>query len=162
LFYPHFEVTFPLVFLIAGCQYIDMVCIYCGSKTQVTNSRHQRRANQTWRRRECINCQAVFTTEEQAKLGEHWLVEHISGKDTQKSKFEAFERDVLFLSLYESLKHRNNLVKEARELTDTVISKLAASVRDGRIQTATIAQVCLVVLNRFDKAAATSYEAFHK
>ena len=150
------------MFFLAGCQYVDMVCIYCGSKTQVTNSRHQRRANQTWRRRECINCRAIFTTEEQAKLGEHWLVEHKNSKDSQKSKFEAFERDVLFLSLYESLKHRNAPVKEAKDLTDTVISKLASTVRDGRLQTETIAQVCLVALNRFDKAAATSYEAFHK
>lgn len=133
-----------------------MVCIYCGSKTQVTNSRHQRRANQTWRRRECINCRAVFTTEEQPKLGEHWLVEHKDGK------YQAFERDVLFLSLYEALKHRTNPTKDSKELTNTVIYKLAPAVTDGRISTKTIAQICLVTLNRFDKAAATSYEAFHK
>ena len=132
-----------------------MVCIYCGSKTQVINSRHQRRANQTWRRRECTNCQAIFTTEEQAKLSEHWLVEHKNGK------FQPFNRDILFLSLYESVKHRKKAVKEASELTNTVTNKLSNAITDGKVSTESISQICLVVLNRFDKAAATSYEAFH-
>ena len=132
-----------------------MVCIYCGSKTQVINSRHQRRANQTWRRRECTNCQAIFTTEEQANLSEHWLIEQKNGK------FQPYNRDILFLSLYESVKHRKKAVKEASELTNTVTNKLSNAITDGKVSTESISQICLVVLNRFDKAAATSYEAFH-
>src|SRR5579872_3157022 len=43
---------------------LSMNCIYCGGRTEVTNSRRQKRNNQVWRRRQCLKCKTVVTTQE--------------------------------------------------------------------------------------------------
>lgn len=133
-----------------------MVCIYCGQKTQVINSRTQHRSNQVWRRRKCLSCKSVFTTEEKADYSSHWLIK------TQNNGLLPFSRDKLLVSLYESLKHRKTALKDASALADTIIKKLAGNMRDGVVEMKTIEQHALVALNRFDKAAAVHYQAFHK
>lgn len=132
-----------------------MVCIHCGAKTHVTNSRLQRRSNQVWRRRQCLNCQAVFTTEEGAQLATAWTVQAANGA------LEPFSRDKLMLSLYQSCGHRPTALQDASHLSDTVVHRLSSAVENGRIWAGSIAQVCQVVLNRFDKAAASYYAARH-
>src|SRR5579884_2953373 len=124
-----------------------MVCIHCGSPTQVTNSRLQKRANQVWRRRQCLQCRAVFTTEEAADLLGAWAVKGPSGK------LSPFSRDKLYISLYKSCEHRKKAVEDASFLCDTVISKLSLLVKTGTLDTKQIQQTALVALNRFDKAA---------
>ncbi len=133
-----------------------MVCIYCGDKTHVTNSRPQRRSNQVWRRRQCISCKAIFSTQEAANYMAAWSVRAVS------DILEPFNRDKLFLSLYKSCQHRQSAVADARALTDTITSKLLPQVRNGSLGDKTITQTALVALSRFDKAAATHYQAFHK
>lgn len=66
------------------------------------------------------------------------------------------------VSLLQALKHRRRALGEAAELTDTVVIRLAQQTNEGKISRSDIKQLCLVVLSRFDAAAATSYEAFHK
>lgn len=132
-----------------------MVCLQCGSKTKVTNSRHQRRSNQVWRRRLCPNCGALFTTEEQADYGAVWAVLD------KNLALTAFSRDKLLLSLYESCRHRSEALDDARALTDTVISKLGSQVTDGVLEARAIARTAQVALNRFDHAASVAYQAFH-
>ena len=133
-----------------------MVCIYCGSKTQVTNSRHQKRQNQVWRRRECLQCHAIFTTGEVAQYDSAWRVH---GRD---NKLQPFSRDKLFLSLQRVCAHRTNSIDDAAGLTDTVIKKLTAQARDGVISRSAIVQVAQVALNRFDQLASLQYSALHK
>lgn len=133
-----------------------MVCIQCGAETRVINSRHQKRSNQVWRRRQCQQCQAIFSTEEAARYEASWGVLRPSGAVT------AFSRDKLFLSLYRSCQHRQTAADDAAALTDTIINKLAQTVTDGSLERATIISVSQVALNRFDKAASTHYAAFHR
>lgn len=133
-----------------------MVCIHCGSKTQVINSRHQVRNNQVWRRRQCKQCQAVFTTEETPQYSAAWVIK------TKNGAIRPFSRDKLQSSIYISCKHRKTALEDASGLTDTIIMKLSANVQDGVIQMQTINQVAQVALNRFDKAASIHYQAFHK
>ncbi len=133
-----------------------MVCVQCGSETQVINSRPQKRLNQVWRRRRCNSCQTVFTTEETVQYKAIWMV-----KGDPKSKLEPFSRDKLLLSLHKSCEHRQTAVEDARALTDTVIIKLRDQARDGVISKRGIAQVAQVALNRFDVAASVHYSAFH-
>lgn len=133
-----------------------MVCVQCGSPTQVINSRHQKRANQVWRRRRCRQCSAVFTSEESAAYGAAWAVLGPSGA------LKPFSRDKLFLSLHRSLQHRSTALEDAAGLTDTVIEKLSGAVKDGVIESRTIVSTVQVALTRFDKAAGTHYAAFHK
>ncbi|HZL08138.1 MAG TPA: hypothetical protein VFC50_03010 [Candidatus Dormibacteraeota bacterium] len=132
-----------------------MVCVHCGGKTKVVNSRPQRKNNQVWRRRQCLECGAVFSTKEIVQHELAWLVRDVRGK------LRPFSRDKLFLSLYKSCEHRKTAVGDARGLTDTVMSKLPAYVADGTVSGLDIARVAQVALNRFDKAASTHYQAFH-
>jgi transcriptional regulator NrdR family protein len=133
-----------------------MVCIQCGGETTVSNSRHQKRLNQVWRRRHCKSCGAVFTTEELASYGGSWAVQSHSGG------LSPFSRDKLLLSLHRSLQHRKNALNDASALADTVIKKLSALVNGGQIESQQIVHAVQVALNRFDKAASVHYAAFHQ
>ena len=132
-----------------------MVCLYCGAKTKVKNSRLQKKLNQVWRRRECLNCKAIFTTEEMIEHSNSWQVSK-NAKSTAP-----FNRDMLFLSIYESCKHRKKAISDAASLTESVMTRLMAQSKNGNFDVATINQVVLVVLNRFDKAAAIHYQSYH-
>jgi transcriptional repressor NrdR len=133
-----------------------MVCIHCGHKTQVVNSRLQKRNNQVWRRRHCLQCGALFTTQEAALYGASWSVR---GKD---GSLQPFLRDKLLLSLYRSCQHRPQALRDAAGLADTVIKKIGSEVKAGAVEASIIAQAAQVALNRFDTAASTHYQAFHK
>ncbi len=131
-----------------------MVCIYCSHKTQVINSRLQKKLNQTWRRRHCDNCQGVFTTIE----GVDWY----SSLVVKKVKaLEPFQRDKLFVSVFDSLKHRKNACKDATALTATIMSKLAANIDTASLVAGKIGQVAAETLKNFDHAAYTHYTAYH-
>jgi transcriptional repressor NrdR len=132
-----------------------MVCLHCGSETQVVNSRPQQRSNQVWRRRQCHKCGAVFTTTETAQYGGSWAVRSKSGR------LSPFSRDKLFVSLYKSCGHRKTALNDASALADTVINKLAGLVSGGTVDSKAVAQVVQVALNRFDKAASSHYQVFH-
>ena len=131
-----------------------MKCIYCSAETRVINSRPQKRQNSIWRRRQCSDCAAVFTTSENVDLSKSLVVLH--GKTLQP-----FSRDKLYLSVNDSLKHRKTATSDATSLTDTIISHLDAYALSGSIKNIDIAQTALLTLKRFDKAAATHYQAYH-
>lgn len=131
-----------------------MVCIYCGSDTQVTNSRHQKRANQVWRRRKCLNCGALFSTTEGADTSQALSVQ-------KKNGLEPFSRDMLLLSVYDSLRHRKTALQDATALTSTIISALTPLADNAVIERDVIVTITTTVLGRFDKPAAISYSAFH-
>lgn len=131
-----------------------MVCIYCVCETQVYNSRPQKRSNTVWRRRRCIACQAQFTTVEQYDLQRSVIVHGTIG-------LKPFIRDKMFISIYDSLKHRKTALSDATALTDTVMAQLLSQVRGGVLERDVIASVCATVLKRFDKTAATYFVAYH-
>lgn len=116
----------------------------------------QQRSHRVWRRRECMECGATFTTEESALYEAAWAVQGSDGA------LKPFSRDKLFISLYKSCQHRSSALEDASDLADTIIKKLASGVEDGRLWAGTISQVVLVALSRFDKAASVHYQAFHQ
>lgn len=130
-----------------------MVCIYCAHETQVINSRPNKRPNQVWRRRQCQTCRAVFTTHETADWATAVRVQ-------RKSRLEPFSRDKLFISLLESLRHRDTAIGDAGALTATVTAALRPI--NGIIGAGDIVEAAKAVLNRFDQVAAVHYGAFHK
>lgn len=162
-----------------------MVCIYCGSKTQVANSRHQKRVNQVWRRRECTRCHAVFTSLEAADYASSIVVRPTEPTEDPHSRSKAaagamsakdrrtairaskhtpprpFNRDQLFASLLKCLGHRSTPVEDASALTSTVIAKLLAQGSKASISPAEIIIVATDTLKRFDKAAMVQYQAYH-
>jgi transcriptional repressor NrdR len=131
-----------------------MVCIYCAEDTKVVNSRHQKKLNRVWRRRTCLNCGATFTTSEAIDLTGTITVKHLR-------QYEPFQRDKLFMSIFNSLKHRRTALSDATGLTDTVITLLYKDMHDAVIERQLIANNIKSVLERFDKPAAIHYAAFH-
>ncbi len=131
-----------------------MKCIYCSGETKVTNSRLQKKQNQVWRRRQCLECQAVFSTAEGVTGDKSIVVQ--SG-----NAFQPFSRDKLLLSLHASLKHRKTAVSDATALTGTVLSRLYPQIADASLQRGVIVSTTHQILKRFDKAAATAYLAYH-
>jgi len=133
-----------------------MVCIYCGGKTQVTNSRPQKRLNQTWRRRECLACGAIFSTNEAADLSTSLAVRH------QNGPVRAFSRDKLLVSVLRAVGHRRQPVEDASALTATITAKLLRSTATASVSPLDIIKTTLEALQHFDTAAAISYQAYHK
>ena len=131
-----------------------MVCIYCLSKTGIVNSRHLARSNQTWRRRQCLKCKALMTTLEEANYSGLWMV----AKD---KNIKPFDRDKLFLSIYDSLKHRKTAISDANGITSTIIAKLAKNCSDGRIEHQKLIDITTSCLKNFDKPALVHYQAYY-
>ncbi|MEO6513185.1 MAG: hypothetical protein ABIR37_00720 [Candidatus Saccharimonadales bacterium] len=135
-----------------------MVCIYCGNKTDVINSRPQKRYNKVWRRRHCEACGATFTSIEAAALSEGLVIASKGPKPT----YRPFLRDKLFLSVYNSCQHRTTAVADATALTDTILGKLPSISTNGLVDRVSLRKSTLLVLERFDTSAAVHYAAFHK
>ena len=131
-----------------------MFCIYCGNRTQVTNSRLQRRKNSTWRRRECLACKKTTTSVEFNDLSRSITVLNNGHKSP-------FERDKLFVSIYKSLQHRDDAQRDATAICDTVINSLKFSPTEP-VLSIDIIKTVHQVLKRFDTASATHYKAFHR
>jgi transcriptional regulator NrdR family protein len=132
-----------------------MVCIYCGHKTKTTNSREKKRDKGVWRRRLCPSCQATFTTHE----GVDWTTAIAYKTDT--GHIEPFSRDKLFVSIHDSLKHRKDATETATALTDTILVKTIAHITDATVNRHDLVAISTKVLKNFDKAAATTYQAYH-
>lgn len=131
-----------------------MVCIYCSAETSVINSRPQKRTNHIWRRRQCADCKAVFTTSEFPDLSKAVVV-------VRESVLQPFSRDKLFLSIHSSLKHRKTALADASGLTDTILSHLYPKIASGSLHVAEITQTTLKTLTLFDSVAGTHYQAYH-
>ena len=132
-----------------------MVCPYCHGKTKIINSRHQTRNNSTWRRRQCLKCEALITTKEEADYSRLWVLIDKNGR------FNPFLQDKLFISLYDSLKHRRTALNDARALLSTVVAKLSKVCPDGQVERQELIDTTLSILTRFDKVATVYYRAYY-
>ncbi len=132
-----------------------MVCIYCGSKTNVVNSRGQTRLKQVWRRRKCPNCKNIITTIERINFSSSLLV------STKTGKVEEFLKEKLLLSIYDSLGHRKDAINDAVAITDTIMSNILKSLKTPLIDRSTLINTSVKVLTKFDKPAAVHYKAYY-
>lgn len=130
-----------------------MNCPYCGIDSKVTNSRLQKRSNSVWRRRQCMECGAIWTTHESIKGS-------VAFKVRKDEDLIDFRPEVLLISLYECLRHRKTPAIDAQYVFETVVSSLnqkKTPVYDINL----IATNCYTVLKRYDKLAAELYKATH-
>ena len=132
-----------------------MVCIYCGHSTQVVNSRARKTQNHIWRRRKCSHCLNIFTTLEHVDYSGSVIIKRASGD------LQPFSRDKLFTSIYKSCGHRENAIYDTTALTDTVMSIVLRTLKDGQINETDLVEHVLDVLKRFDKVAEVQYKAYH-
>jgi transcriptional regulator NrdR family protein len=99
-------------------------------------------------------CNAIFTTNERPDLEQALSIR-------RNNALEPFSREVLLMSVYDSLKHRKTAVTDAVGLTTTIISQLSPFIADATLERDVLATVTAAVLSRFDSTAATVYRAFH-
>jgi transcriptional regulator NrdR family protein len=132
-----------------------MVCLYCGQKTKIVNSRAQKRSHTTWRRHHCPSCGQTFSTQERVDWAASVAFIALDGSA------HPFVRENLLQSLYESLKHRSQALTEALDLTDTVITQLLPQMQQGSLSRTTVIETTEKILKRFDKVGAVTYLAFH-
>lgn len=130
-----------------------MVCIYCSGETSVKNSRRRTRGFATWRRRQCQNCLAIYTTSEVPELDSALRIR-------KNSVLEPFVYEKLLLDMYSSLGHRKTAYTDARQLTSTILVKLLPA-KTGVLKSTEIKNTVLEVLKPFDLAAFTYFEAHH-
>jgi transcriptional repressor NrdR len=130
-----------------------MVCIYCGAETKVTNSRHQKRSNQVWRRRKCLGCGAIFTSHEAIDFSTALIVD-------KKGRSQPFLSDILYSDILQAMKNRGDAYTAAREITNTIIVRLLV-LRTQSISPADISRVSGEVLRHFDKQSWLRFVAEH-
>ncbi len=131
-----------------------MVCIYCGGKTQVSNSRTQKRSNSVWRRRTCTQCLATVSSNEKIDYETAIII-------TGEKSSQPFSRDILFISVYDSCRHRKTAIKDSIGLTDTIIKQLIPQIKHASLSKAQIKETTGKILARFDSAAGVQYKAYH-
>lgn len=132
-----------------------MVCLYCGGELAVINSRHQKKSNHVWRRRQCSKCLAKFTSYESIDMSATFAVKQSSGK------LSPFSKEKIFTEVLLALQDRPKCYQEAAALTETVIAKLVKSRAEPVLSTSQISTVAAETLKRFDKRAYLRFQAEH-
>lgn len=84
-----------------------------------------------------------------------WVVSDARGK------ISPFRRDKLYLSVYDSLRHRKTAISDSEGLTATIIARLARLPSKGQLDRKDLIDTTLTSLKRFDKAAAVHYQAYY-
>lgn len=132
-----------------------MICINCfHAKTTVTNSRPHKGNSSTWRRRQCPQCDHVFTTYERPSLEDTLIL----GPTGDKARFS---RSKLSLSIANALEHDVAARQlHSLDLAETVEQLLLREVQSP--STADITAFTHQVLKRFDELAALQYAARHE
>lgn len=130
-----------------------MVCNYCGHKTQVINSRLQKRHNQVWRRRFCPACKSLFTTHESLQLSAAHSV-------IKAGSVEPLNADKLFTDVLLALQDSKKCYEDARALTATILGKLLKN-QTAAIEAEDISKAVSDVLKRFNRRAWLRYAAEH-
>ncbi len=77
------------------------------------------------------------------------------------TSLEPFSRDKLLLSVYDSLRHRKTALSDAEGVTNTILGTLYKQLTDAVVDRDRVVRIVYVTLSRFDKVAATHYQAFH-
>lgn len=132
-----------------------MVCLYCGSTTQVVNSRFKKTGLTVWRRRKCSSCGAILTTFENYDLSISLLVKKRSGA------LQGFQRDKLIISIAKAIDHRQNSSQTVSDLTKTIVNKLLKGNKNNKIiSTQDISHMASLVLKRYDAAGSIRYLSY--
>lgn len=131
-----------------------MVCIYCGHKTQVRNSRYQKGSGRTWRRRQCESCRATVTTYETINWSSALLVQD----GGQNRPFSAQKH---VASLQHSLSDAADSEEQAYQLSLSIIKQLLKVQESASVSRLNIANLSAQALKRYDYRAYLRYIADH-
>lgn len=138
-----------------------MICLYCfHTKTRVTNSRTQKKAPQTWRRRQCMQCERIFTSYERAAS------DTLQITNPHNRQTHPFNLGILTISIAQAFTHQqpDQAARDSYTLAQTIELQLLriASTANQTITARTIADTAYQTLKRFDEIAALQYAAQHQ
>ena len=133
-----------------------MFCINCfHPTTNVGNSRPNKKQPLVWRRRNCPQCEAVFTTTERPSLAHTQKVHLPSGESV------GFNLGKLIISLSRAFQHNPVDAELATlELARTIETILLTEIKT--ITPEDIEVIAHQVLKRYDELAAMQYAAQHQ
>lgn len=120
----------------------------------MVNSRHQKRNNQVWRRRECLACQSVFTTHETVELANALSVD-------KQGWLSPFLPDLLLKELMLALQDRKDVYTASGEVLAIIVKKLLLLPQKPVFKPQDISKTAGGVLKRFDKRAYLRFVAEH-
>lgn len=129
-----------------------MICICCGSKTKIVNSRSFKKGFEKWRRHRCISCKEVFTSRELPDLETSLLVRKNFGS------LEPFYISKLLISIYKALDHRKNAQNDAYVLMQTICAQLLPEM-NKELRSSIIAEHTINALKHFDPVGAVKYQS---
>lgn len=134
-----------------------MICINCfHENTRVINSRAKKKQPSIWRRRQCENCKATFTTYEYPSADDRLPIINKEGVATP------FNLGKLLLSIAASFSHAPDRAEtDALWLAQTVEDSLYAR-RESHYSSDDVRQVTHEVLKRYDELVGLQYAARHK
>lgn len=125
------------------------------SKTQIYNSRSNKRTFQTWRRHRCLACGFVFSTRETIEADQTLRVIH-------ETETEPFSRATLLLSIATACDHRKDDADSAFYLTGVIEAKLHTLSTKGTVSKEQITAVALDTLKNYDAKAYLKYLSARK
>jgi len=137
-----------------------MICPNCSSEQLfVSNSRPTRKNTQIWRRRKCLKCGFIFTTNEKINLN-HITVVKKSGKRVR------FSRAKLYSGIYHVVVggkkiDRGDAGLEAEEIMEK-IEEIITLMKKRELSTEEIGDIALSVLKTKNQGAFLSYIAYFK
>jgi len=142
------------------CQYIDMECPFCGSsQLSVVNSRPTKSNSQIWRRRQCIKCNAVFSTYERINLS-YLIVQKKSGTH------QKYSRAKLYAGIYHSMLDKKNadrgtLSVLSENITNEIEQKIL-KLRKKVITTNEVKKIVCIVLSYKSPDSLLRYIAYRE
>lgn len=134
-----------------------MICPFClHKKTEIYNSRTAHHGTKVWRRRQCLTCKGVFTTEESFDPTSVWKVE-------KANKLAPYSRSRLVLSIIRACDHRKNIEARVFYLAQIVEERLLplASQKKLTLTALDIFTVTAEVVKTFDATAYLKYLSYH-
>jgi hypothetical protein len=78
-----------------------------------------------------------------------------------EGSLQPFLRDKLFLSIYESCKHRTDPINDASAITMNIIARLGGFSATGEVLRKELISLATEVLGHFDSTAANVYTGLH-
>lgn len=134
-----------------------MKCPFClCEKSKVYNSRATKNSTTKWRRRRCLECNNVYTTQETCDLYSIWRVK-------KTNSLLPYSKLKLLFSIMRSCDHKINNDKISLYITEIAEEDLyCVSAKTSCIITNTdISQAVLKALMSFDKIAYIKYASHH-
>lgn len=133
-----------------------MFCIFCfHKKTAVTNSRPHKKSAQIWRRRQCDNCQEIYTTYERPAL--HEEVQVINTQ--QKKSF--FNAGRLYTDIVSCFEHTGGSRHDDAFWIARTVEDAVGTAGKPLLTTQDLKQVTYEALTQFDPLAGVQYAARH-